>query len=112
MGSTMKRPDWFENKITLGNVLTLIPLIGAVVVAYFDLRTDAASIRSDTALLKQVQVRDTARIDKLEARDDILQTQMRDYQHQTVQGLTRLETQVGILLQDRRLPPPLGGPPR
>jgi hypothetical protein len=99
----IKKPDWFELKVTLGNVLTLIPLGLAVVVAYAD-------IRSDIALARQIQARDTARIEKLEARDDIFAAQFTTYQTATIQSLTRLETQMGILLQERRLSvPPPGG---
>ena len=100
----MNRPEWFEAKITLGNVLTFIPLAIAAVLAYADLRNDAA-------LLRQQWVRDTLRIDKLEASDRVMRDQFRDYQQQTIQALTRLETQMGILLQERRLsiPPPAPG---
>lgn len=87
----MKKPDWFELKVTLGNVLTMIPLGVAVVVAYSDLRRDA--------------VEHGKRIEKLEAADSLLTAQFTANQTATIQSLTRLETQMGILLQERRLSP-------
>lgn len=102
----MKKPDWFENKVTLGNVLTIIPLTVTLILAY-------AELRSEAALLRQVQSRDTARIEKLEARDEVFASSFNLYQQNTVQSLTRLETQMGLLLQERRLhpiPAPLQAP--
>ncbi len=115
----MKRPE-FENKITLGNVLTVVPMLIAAVAAYYDLRVDAAAIRqkvdtdaaalratvtAETTLLRTQQARDLARIEKLEARDDVFATSFNLYQQNTVQALTRLETQMVLLLQERRLHP-------
>ena len=91
----MATPKWFELKITLGNVLTLIPLFAAVAVAYSD-------VRSDQALMKQGQAEQRQRIEKLEARDDIIASQFVANQTAVTQALARLEAQMNILFQERR----------
>lgn len=89
----------FEPKITLGNVLTIIPMAVAAFYAWSDLR-------SEQAIQKQSQAEHRIRLEKLEARDDATSAMFTSYQRETVQALTRLETQVGILLQERRVVPP------
>lgn len=107
----------FVNKITLGNVLTVIPMLVAALAAYYDLRSDAAAIKvkieSETMQLRRQMLRDVTRIEKLQTRDDVFATTFALYQHNTVQALTRLETQMMLLLQERRLhplPAPLQSP--
>jgi hypothetical protein len=108
-GSNGKKPLWspssvtFEPKITLGNVLTIMPMAAAAFYAWSDLRSEQATQR-----LQQLEHR--ARIEKLEARDELSAATFGAYQRDTVQALTRLETQMGILLQERR--PPASQPPR
>lgn len=85
----------FEPKITLGNVLTIIPMAAAAFYAWSDLRSEQATQR-------QHQVEHRARLEKLEARDEVTAATFGAYQRDTVQALTRLETQMGILLQERR----------
>ncbi len=56
-------------------------------------------------MLREQQARDLARIEKLEAGDDVFAKSFNLYQQNTVQALTRLETQMVLLLQERRLHP-------
>lgn len=90
----MKMPG-FENKITFGNIFTLLALGVAALAAYAD-------VRSDQALMKQTQVEQRLRIEKLEARDDLIASQIVANQTAVTQALARLEAQMGILLQERR----------
>lgn len=106
-GTNGKKLAWspssvtFEPKITLGNVLTIIPMAAAAFYAWSDLRNEQAAQR-----LHQIEHR--SRLEKLEARDELLASTFSSYQRDTIQSLTRVETQMGILLQERRggSPPP------
>jgi hypothetical protein len=63
--------------------------------------------------MRDNQISDRQRIEKLEAHDAIFLTSFSSYQWETVSSLTRLETQMGILLQERRpLVPQAPNPPR
>ncbi|PTM61929.1 hypothetical protein [Phreatobacter oligotrophus] len=95
----MKKPDWFELKVTLGNLLTIVPMLLGAVALYYDIRSDQALLRTEQSLIKQTQGRDAIRLDKLEARDEVFANNFAAYQRDTIQALTRLETQMGILLQ-------------
>lgn len=39
----MTKPAWFDPKITLGNVLTVVAMLGTLMAAYVNLKLDSAS---------------------------------------------------------------------
>lgn len=50
---TLPTPKWFEPRVTLGNVLSIIAMLGTVATVYTNLKLDAAQASSDIAAIQK-----------------------------------------------------------
>ena len=48
-----KKPAWFEPRVTLGNVLSIVAMLGAVVTVYTNLKVDVSRASQDIAQVQE-----------------------------------------------------------
>jgi len=84
---------WFDPKLSLGNVLTIMTVIGGLAYGY---GTTQATIGEITGNQKRIE----KRVDRLEAKDEVQSATISTLQREIIARLVRLE-----VLIDKKGPP-------
>lgn len=89
-----KLPDWLDIRLSLGNILTIMTVIGGLAYGYGTTRASIGELSSN-------QTRIERRVDRLEAKDEVQSKTISDLQREIIQRLVRLE----VLIDQKAGPP-------
>lgn len=91
----MSKPSWFDGRVTMGNVLTMIVMVGSLIMGYATLAT---SVSSSAEAVKSIPAIE-GRVSTIETRINLGQAAREQFQAETRQALKEQAASINQMLQ-------------